>query len=607
MEKIQKTWWFSCLFAVLSTNLCAQINMQLSLAKEYYQKGECDKAIAEYKSISREASEYFLVIYPQYKDCLWRSRLFKDLEKVIETAIKEAPDNPLYRIDLLELYEHENQSRQAERVYRQLVDKFAGSYEQAMAVVHWLMDKQQWSRAKDFITQARRRLYEYAFAIEMAEIYAIEQNIEGMLNEYLLIAYNDPAQIDLVKQALQEQFDNEALIQKAEQRMIELSQRYPDEKVFLDLLIWFYVQRGDFDNAFLLSKAMDKRFHLSGQHLFQIGMIAYSNSAYEAADRFFTYIKQQYKGSYLSYAAARYSIASKEALIKQQGEHAKHQMQRIAEEYRRIIEEGRGRPEIKEAYTGLAFLYANYLQQTDSALLVLDEALRSYPQEKEFIAWVKIQKGDVLLLIDQPWEAALLYAQAEKEVKDSPVAYEAKLRRAKLFYYTGEFELAKEYFDILKAATSRQIANDALQMSLLISENQDADSSNRVLLTYAKADLLFFQQQYSRAHLLLDSLRLSAGGHPIMDDVLWMQAKIATHWKKYDEAAALYQQIAEQYAYEIWADDALFELMQLYFHQYRDYKKAEEYALRLVKDHPDSIYVSQARFLLQKIEQQQVN
>lgn len=607
MEKMQKSWWITSLLLLLSTSLCAQINMHLSLAREYYQKGECDKAIAEYETITKEAPEYFLVIYPQYKDCLWKTRSLKDLEKVIQTAIKEAPGNPAYQIDLLDLYEQTGERRKAEKTYQQLVDKFAGSYEQSMAVVHWLMDKQQWERAKAFIAEARRRLYEYAFAIEMAEIYALERNIEGMLDEYLLIAYNDPAQIDLVKQALQEQFDNEELIRRAEQRMIELSQRYPDEKVFLDLLIWLYVQQGDFDNAFVLSKAMDKRFHLNGQHLFQMGMIAYHNRAYEAADRFFSYIKQQYKDSYLSYAAARYSIAAKEALIKQQSEHSNEQLRRIAGEYRHIIESGRGRPEIKEAYTGLAFLYANYLQQSDSALLILDEALQIYPQEKEFVAWVKIQKGDVLLLTGQPWEAALLYAQAEKEVKDSPVAYEAKLRRAKLFYYTGEFELAKEYFNILKAATSRQIANDALQMSLLITENQDADSAGNVLLTYAKADLLFFQQQYAQAYRMLDSLQHAAAGHPILDDVLWMQAKIAKQWKKYDEAAALYRQIAERYAYEIWADDALFELIHLYFYEFKDFKKASEYALRLIKEHPDSVYISQARFLLQKIEEQQVN
>lgn len=604
MEKIQKIKWITFLLLSLSTNLCAQINVNLSLAREYFQKGECDKAITEYENIIKEAPEYFLVVYPQYKECLWKSRSWKDLEKLIEKAAKEAPDNPAYKIDLLSFYEEQGEKRKAEKTYQQLVDKFTASYEQAVGVVHWLMEKQQWAWAKAFIKEARRRLYEYAFAIEMAEIYALERNVEAMLDEYLLIAYNDPAQIDLVKQALQEQFDNQALIQRAEQRMLELSRQYPDEKVFLDLLIWLYVQKGDFDNAFLLSRAMDKRFQLNGQHLFQMGMIAYYNRAYEAADRFFTYIKQQYKDSYLSYAAARYSIASKEALIKQQNEHSQEQLQRIAEEYRQMIRTGRGRPEVKEAYTGLAFLYANYLHQADSALYILDEALKTYPQEKEFVAWAKIQKGDVLLLIDQPWEAALLYAQAAKEVKDSPVAYEAKLRRAKLFYYTGEFELAKEYFNILKAATSRQIANDALQMSLLISENQDSNSTSRVLLAYAKADLLFFQQQYASAYRLLDSLKQQAGGHPIMDDILWMQAKIAKQWKKYEEASAFYRQIVEQFGYEIWADDALFELMNLYYHHYKDHKQAAGYALRLIKEHPDSIYISQARFLLQKIEQQ---
>jgi hypothetical protein len=48
-------------------------------------------------------------------------------------------------------------------------------------------------------------------------------------------------------------------------------------------------------------------------------------------------------------------------------------------------------------------------------------------------------------------------------------------------YYTGDFNWARRQLDILKAATTQLIANDALNLSLLISDNLNADSSGKAL------------------------------------------------------------------------------------------------------------------------------
>src|SRR5690606_28607822 len=88
----------------------------------------------------------------------------------------------------------------------------------------------------------------------------------------------------------------------------------------------------------------------------------------------------------------------------------------------------------------------------------------------------KLDLGDIYLLKGEPWESTLLYSQVEKQQKESPLAYEAKLKNAKLSYFKGDFRLAQDHLNILKEATTREIANDALDLSMRIKENLAYDS-----------------------------------------------------------------------------------------------------------------------------------
>ena len=60
--------------------------------------------------------------------------------------------------------------------------------------------------------------------------------------------------------------------------------------------------------------------------------------------------------------------------------------------------------------------------------------------------------------------------------------------------------------DILKAATSKLIANDAMELSLLISDNIEEDSLTTPLQMYARADLLEFRNLDNDALAVLDSV-----------------------------------------------------------------------------------------------------
>jgi len=211
------------------------------------------------------------------------------------------------------------------------------------------------------------------------------------------------------------------------------------------------------------------------------------------------------------------------------------------------------------------------------------------------VAECKIELADILLFVGDVWEAKLLYTQVEKAYKNEPLGHYAKYKNAKLSFYIGEFDWAKAQLNVLKAATSKLIANDALRFSVLISDNIDMDSSTVALEMYGRADLLLYRNQEELALQTLDSIFELASWHPIFDEVLLKKAEINIKQRDFEKAAEYLTQIIEDYSYDITADNALFILAELNELQFNDTDKAMEYYQKLMQEYPASLFTVEAR------------
>ena len=187
------------------------------------------------------------------------------------------------------------------------------------------------------------------------------------------------------------------------------------------------------------------------------------------------------------------------------------------------------------------------------------------------------------------------------------MSYEAKFRNAKLYYYTGQFGWARAYLDILKASTSKLIANDALDLSLLISDNTILDTSNTAMLMYATADLFSFQNKDNLALITLDSIMTLFPGHSLTDEIIYKKSGIMIKKSRYEEAGKLLKTIVTDHSYDILADDALFKLAELYERQFKDTEKAMELYQQMLTDFPGSLYTVEARKRFRKLRGDNIN
>jgi tetratricopeptide (TPR) repeat protein len=195
----------------------------------------------------------------------------------------------------------------------------------------------------------------------------------------------------------------------------------------------------------------------------------------------------------------------------------------------------------------------------------------------------------------QPWESTLLYSQVEKSARETPIGYEAKLKNAKLSYFKGDFALAQDHLDILKLATTREIANDAISLSLLIKDNTMLDSNEVAMQRFAEVDLLIFQNKKHRAVQTLDSMRVQFPSHSLTDEILWRAANLKMELGAFDAAIQDLEQLSAGFGFDILGDDAMYLKGIIYEEHLKDREKAMEIYNHFLTSYPGSNYAAEVR------------
>jgi tetratricopeptide (TPR) repeat protein len=398
-----------------------------------------------------------------------------------------------------------------------------------------------------------------------------------------------------VQNALQDDISQPEDFEKLEKVLIMRIQKDPGERVYTDLLMWYYLQQKEFRKAFFQARAVDRRQKLEGQKVIEIGQIAIQNKDYKSAAEIFEYLVKEYPQSVNYPLNRRFLIQSKEELVKNTFPVSQPEIKSLIADYQRLIAEVGKNAKTADAMRNMGLLYGFYLNQKDSAIVLLEESMKLNRTDQRFIARTKLDLGDIFLLKGEPWEATLLYSQTEKALKEDPLGYDAKLRNAKLSYYKGEFKLAQEHLDILKLATSREIANDAMELSILIQDNTGLDSTEEAMREYAAIDLLLFQHRDDEALRQLDQILVKFPGHSLTDEAWWQKAKIFMRRNENQQAVGELEKILTQYRNDILSDDAHFLMAKLLEEKLGQREKAMEMYRDHLTKYPGSIYVADAR------------
>jgi tetratricopeptide (TPR) repeat protein len=601
----------------------AQRSPDEQLAIEYYQQGEYEKAKAIFKPIFDKKPETY--IYSYYYLTLIYLEDYKELEKVIKAQQKAFPTLQRYAIDLGYMYERQGDMNKAIKEYEAVI-KNLPAQETAYRELHYAFTgKLKRDYAVDVLLKGRKTLQNpKLFSKELISIYSSLKNTDKIIEEAINLAKDgDEKQLQEAQTYLQnlliedEEQANYLFLKTVLQKEI---QKNPNNLEFVYLLFWAYQLNKDFADALLIAKSLDKRMKEDGTKIMEVANNATQNRDYETAKEALEFIIAKGESSTF-YTTAQFKLLDVKYLQLTSVSPVKIlEAKQLEQEFKKLITEYGMHSGTSEWIRKYAHLLAFYVNKSDEAIEILNTAIANAdirnPQQK---ALYKIDLADILLYSGNVWDATLLYSQVDHDLPNDTIGQNAKFKNAKLSFYIGEFAWAKSQLDVLRAATSKLIANDAMHFSLLISDNEDEDEDddeeeeaetdepeffglfgndlekNIGLRYFAKADFLLFQNNDEKAFKYLDSIALVAPGSKLADIVLLTKAKIFTRQKKYLEAASLYQKVCDSYSEGLYGDDALFYLGELYEYYLKDVPRAMECYQKLLKEHQGSLFVVDAR------------
>ena len=559
------------------------------LAKNYFDQGEYDKALSIYEALYKQnpnRREFFFNLVSTHQQL----ENFDIAQTLIENELAKYNNNAILYIELGKNY-----------LLKKVDDKAIENFDNALAT----LETQPNAAYSIGVTFEKHNLLDYAIKAytrgmelnpkanyynQLARIYGEQGNLEKMFNSYLDILEKNAGYASIVLRNfslyITEDSNNEAneLLRKA---LLKKSQKNPDV-MFNDMLSWLFVQQKEYDKALTQQKAIHRRTTDNLAGIMDLAKTATQNQAFESAKDALEFV--------IANSTEENNVIEAERLLLQIAIKTSkdNQFDAIEKQYVALI----NRFGQEENTFSLQLDYNSFLAFQMQKRATAVENLKQMKEKN----WSRYREATLLmtiadlLVLDEKFNEALIYySQVQHKVKNDPLAQEARFKVARTSYFKGDFKWAETQLEVLKKSTSQLIANDAMELSLLIRDNSTSDSIDAGLKTFAKADLLTLQMKNQEAILLYKKILENFSGEAIIDNALLQQAILFEEIGEYSNAESNYLKIITDHKHGLLIAKANYRLALLYYNALEDPEKAKEYFEYIIFNHPDSIYFVEAR------------
>ena len=577
----------------ITSEVKAQLNADEAMAVQYFQSGDYEKAALLYEKLFNKTKN--ASYYDPYFTCLLRIKKFDQAEKLIRVFQKNNPENYSYPIDLGRVFQERGEQEKSNTLYNNLI-KNLPSNEFAikdLAITFYRADAYDFS-IKTFLNGRKILNDEKAFIFDLLSLYRYRKDKIMLIQEYLLLLTINPDALQQAQNVLGNILEGKDDFDVLKTAILRRLQKDAQNIALTELLNWQYLQQKDFDMALRQTIALDRRLKEEGGRVFELSKLLVSNLAYEQGVEALNYlIAKGEKGRY--YIPAKIDLLNVKSVQLTKGKLNNTDLLTLESDYESLLKEFGRSSGTAFAIRQLANLQAFYLKKPAIAAENLQKLLELPGITPVIIAQTKLELGDIYTLSGEPWEAALIFGQVEKSFPNEVYGHEAKFKNSRLAYFQGDFLWSKAQLDVLKSSTSQLIANDALNLSLLISDNLQNENDTAALKSYSEAELNIFKNQQEKAFEILDSINILFPANSLADDILMVKSKMYIHSNQLDQAVVNLQTIIDNFSSDLWGDDALFNLADLYETKLNQPEKAIELYQKIINDYSDSLYIIEAR------------
>jgi|SRR6056297_364777 len=584
---------WTCFFMLCSSWIFSQ---SAQLAQQYYKDGEYEKAAQLYRQLHEKHSNT-TTFTERYVDCLIQLRQYDQAEKTLQSKLKKDKSESMYHYMLGQVYRQKGEVEKGQLAFSDAIKFMPANRSDVLR----LAQKFYRDGEIDYAIQTYQRggellKDEVVFANNLGGLYQKKGDISNMIASFLITLKDQPRRLDQVKTLFQRYLTENEHFEMLEDQVYALIQEEGDKEQYPELLAWSAVQSENFRAALRQMQALDRRNFENGRRVYNLAQSAENAGDFITAQKGYDYIIEQ-KGEESPYyfAAQQKSLNVRLKQLTTGFDFKKEDIRLLFNDYNQLLDEKGRNPRTASIMGDQARVAAFYLNDIPAAIEILEQMVNIPGMNPLVQSRAKIRLADYYLMDGKKWDATLLYSQVDKAMPEAAVGEKARYKNAMLSYFTGDFEWAQSQLDILKAATSRVISNDAIDRSVFIMDHLNLDTTSKSLSLFAQAELLIFQNQFEQAEQKMDSVNLLFPEHTLAEEILYAKSKIQRKNLNFEAARDLLEEITIKHPEGLKADNALFEWAELEELQFDRPEKAKELYEKLFLDYTNSTLAEEAR------------
>lgn len=556
------------------------------LAFNYIDAGEYEKAATILEEVYTKNKHLYLdkLLY-----CYQQLQQYDKALKFIN-ELKPKNNNPTLLVEEGYVYQLQKKQSEADKKYQEAlneIDKNAnfaynlGSVFERKVLLEWALKAYE---------KGQKINPNLNFDYQTAMIQGQLGNLELMLNKLLDYGFNTPDGTPMVQNQLNRYLmdDSDGSFAATIRKNLLLRTQKSQDVYWNQFLSWFFVQQKEYGKAFIQEKAVYKRNPETIYNIIILGKLAVEENQHEDAKTIFQFILDNSTDPQLHLEAYDFLLSSRieNALP--------NEYQEIYSDLNNVLGKYHQNPYLTKIVLLTARFEAFYLNNSEAAKKRLNEYLNNSLNIREQ-AKVKMELADIMVYDEKFNQAILYYAQVEDNLKNDVLAHEASLKLAKANYYKKDFDWTLQQVKVLKQSPSLLIANDAIEMFLLIQDNSAEDSLRVALQAYSTADLKLYQNKKEEALQLFLAILQKHKGESIEEGTLFKVGKIYEEKGDFNKALTYYQNILDNHKDGIYKDEALYFSAEIYRKHLLDNEKAKALYEKVVLEHPDSLYYTESR------------
>ncbi|MBE0538647.1 MAG: tetratricopeptide repeat protein [Ignavibacterium sp.] len=576
---------------------------QFMLAESYEQRGDFAKAVEIIETLNKKDPtniQYFNKLNTLYLQL----KKYDESAALINSRINITPqDISLYGL-LGSTYYTAGDRTKAYQVWDDTAEKFKTNPMTLRIISNYAIEKRDFEKAIEYLNRGKEISKDpFLYSYDLGELYQITMRYREAAGEYCDLIKANPSQYQQIESKILS-YSNKP---NALDETIEVVEKHKSDDIsFSYLLARLYIEKKNYDEAFDLFKEIDKKQNTRGADLFSFGEFVYREGEYKTASEVYKFLIDNYSDQQNIPLAKLGYAKTQEALFIQKYNAAnpewksffipakvdENEIEPVISAYQEIIKVYQHSEVAIEANLRIGILLAHYRNDIIEGEKYFSIITETYPMSK-FASLAFIELGNIKMQQAKLDEAEKLFQSVVKLQRANPEDKSfANYQLARIFSFRNDFESARKYLMSVMGNLKDNIANDAIELSILLNTAKN-DSSN--LSLYCTAEFLTEQKRFSEAKDLYLQLSQNQQAFVFHSIAKLRAAEMLIATDGYSAAIADLSLIVEEAEKNIYADKALYLQGQIYQYGLKDSVKAVESYESLLAKFPKSLFLDEAR------------